>query len=90
MGAANGDVYLFEKSDEPRELYRRSRVVKIAQNASRIRSMAISPQEDTVVCVQDNSQIYKLNINTNESLKVRKPPPSPSARPGPPDRAAVI
>eukprot|EP00698_Gefionella_okellyi_P006107 TRINITY_DN15567_c0_g1_i1.p1 TRINITY_DN15567_c0_g1~~TRINITY_DN15567_c0_g1_i1.p1 ORF type:complete len:1180 (-),score=311.31 TRINITY_DN15567_c0_g1_i1:65-3577(-) len=65
----NGIVHLFEKTDDAREAYRRTKTFKIHQNAVPVTTLAISPSEEVLVCGLDNSQLFSLNLSSTDLMK---------------------
>ncbi|GFH16945.1 uncharacterized protein HaLaN_13468, partial [Haematococcus lacustris] len=58
-GQEGGVVTIFEKDDK--ELYRRARAFSIESNPVKVKYMAISPNEEHLVCSLENGQIMKAD-----------------------------
>ncbi|KAL6752180.1 WD repeat domain 65-like protein [Haematococcus lacustris] len=66
-GQEGGVVTIFEKDDK--ELYRRARAFSIESNPVKVRYMAISPNEEHLVCSLENGQAYTLLLSNSEIMK---------------------
>ncbi|GAQ89010.1 hypothetical protein KFL_004790040 [Klebsormidium nitens] len=66
-GGEGGTLSMFEKEDK--DVYKRVRTVRIESNASAVRSLALSPNEETLVCALENNQIFVLALTSTEMLK---------------------
>lgn len=72
MGSTNGTVHLFERSEEGREMYRRTKTFKIQQHpTARVINIAVSPTEESLVCSLDSSQFMMLSLSGSDLMKVR-------------------
>eukprot|EP01006_Ploeotia_vitrea_P032137 TRINITY_DN64396_c0_g1_i1.p1 TRINITY_DN64396_c0_g1~~TRINITY_DN64396_c0_g1_i1.p1 ORF type:complete len:1185 (+),score=181.09 TRINITY_DN64396_c0_g1_i1:77-3631(+) len=89
-GGDMGLVSIFEKSDE-KELYRKMKTMKVDQrkdtdagmesDSMRIRSFALSQQEEYLVLTTSNNQIYQLNLSNADFSKVEDVIFEPLAQP---------
>lgn len=43
------------------------RTVRIESNASKVRSLALSPNEETLLCALENNQIFVLSLTSAET-----------------------
>ena len=66
-GQDNGVVTIFERDDK--EVYRRARSFVIENNQCRVKHLAVSPNEEHLVCSLDNNQIYTLLLSNSEIMK---------------------
>jgi WD40 repeat protein len=71
VGCDDGVITLFEKTDD-RDLYKRTRSFRNESNSFKVRSMALSPSEDTLVVALDNSQLFTFQLSNAD---IRCPPP---------------
>jgi hypothetical protein len=46
------------------------RTVRIESNASKVRSLALSPNEETLLCSLENNQIFVLSLISADLLKM--------------------
>lgn len=67
-GADGGMVYVFEKTDD-KDYYKQTKTFRIENNLSKIKSLAVSPSEEQLVCSLANSQVYVLTLSNAEILK---------------------
>ena len=67
-GADGGVVYVFEKSDD-KEFYKKAKAFRIENNAVRIRTLAVSPSEEQLVCTLANSQVYAFALSNTDILR---------------------
>lgn len=68
-GGSSGIVRIYDRSDDTREYYKKSKMLSIEGNASTIRDIAISPTEDSLVCSLENNQLYTLTLSSTDILK---------------------
>lgn len=68
VGQDGGLVTVFERDDK--EVYRRARTFTIHEQPFKVRSLAISPNEEHLACSLDNGAAYTLPISNQELLKV--------------------
>jgi cilia- and flagella-associated protein 57 len=68
-GGENGVIRVFEKSEDGREPYKRSTTLEIDDNRSRIKSMAVSLNEETLVLTTEDKQMYVLQLSNLDILK---------------------
>jgi cilia- and flagella-associated protein 57 len=68
-GAAGGVMRIFERFEDTRELYKCTKLFRIQKSISGIVSMAVSPQEETLVCSTDDYQIYTFTLSNVDILK---------------------
>lgn len=66
-GQDNGVVTIFERDDK--EVYRRARAFTIENNACRVKYLAISPNEEHLICSLENNQLYSLLLSNSEIMK---------------------
>eukprot|EP00002_Diphylleia_rotans_P000166 TRINITY_DN1008_c0_g1_i4.p1 TRINITY_DN1008_c0_g1~~TRINITY_DN1008_c0_g1_i4.p1 ORF type:complete len:1179 (-),score=303.89 TRINITY_DN1008_c0_g1_i4:414-3950(-) len=63
-----GSLAIYEKSDD-KEYYRKAKQIKVENNTSKIRNVAMSPSEEIVSCATENNQIYVLTLSSSDILK---------------------
>ncbi|RHY71004.1 hypothetical protein DYB34_011268 [Aphanomyces astaci] len=68
-GGSGGVVRIYEKSDDSREHFKRTKVFSIDGNPQCIQHLAISPSEDTLICSLENNQLYMLTLSSTDILK---------------------
>ncbi len=66
----NGTVRLYEKSTDPKEVYKRAKRFKIADEVQNVVSLAVSPSEDSLVCAVASGQTYTLSLANSDIVKV--------------------
>ena len=69
-GCANGTVRVFEKAADPKEMFKRSKRFKIADEISNVTALAVSPSEDSLVCTLASGQAYTLSLANTDLGKV--------------------
>eukprot|EP00798_Chlamydomonas_sp_ICE-L_P031287 gene31290-6433_t len=67
VGQDNGVVSIFEKDEK--EIFRHARSFTIENNLAKVKYLAASPNEETLVCSLDNNQMYSLLLSNNEIMK---------------------
>eukprot|EP00967_Tisochrysis_lutea_P077403 scaffold105095_cov27-Tisochrysis_lutea.AAC.1 len=67
-GADGGVVYVFEKTED-KEYYKRTKSFRIEGNQCKIKSLAVTPSEDQLICSLANSQVYVLTLSNADILK---------------------
>lgn len=71
VGSDGGMLYLFERDGEgAARTYRKSKALLIEGQSVKIRNLAASPAEDTLLCTLENNQMYSLNLTNTEIMKV--------------------
>lgn len=71
MGSDGGTLFLFEREGEgAARSYRKSKALGIEGQSIKIRNLAVSPTEDTLLCTLENNQMYSLNLTNTEVMKV--------------------
>ena len=71
VGSDGGNLFLFERDGEgAARTYRKTKTLAIEGQAVKIRNLAVSPSEDTLLCTLDNNQMYSLNLTNTEVMKV--------------------
>lgn len=68
-GGSGGIVRLYDRSDDGREYYKKSKTFSVEGNTSTIKDIAISPTEDSLVCSMENNQLYVLTLSSTDILK---------------------
>eukprot|EP00163_Fabomonas_tropica_P019041 TRINITY_DN334_c0_g1_i4.p1 TRINITY_DN334_c0_g1~~TRINITY_DN334_c0_g1_i4.p1 ORF type:complete len:1057 (+),score=414.00 TRINITY_DN334_c0_g1_i4:945-4115(+) len=67
-GGDGGVLSLYEKTDD-KEYYRMSKQFKIENNAVKIKTLAITPSEDTLACALENGQLFQLSLSNTDMYK---------------------
>ncbi|KAK9830297.1 hypothetical protein WJX72_010857 [[Myrmecia] bisecta] len=68
VGAEGGVLTLFDKESDER-LYRKSKQFSVEGQPHKIRNMALSPTEESLLCTLDNNQMYSLSMSNTEIMK---------------------
>ena len=68
-GGDGGFVTIYEKVDDNKEFYRKTREFATDDRSVRIRNMTLSPSEDNLLCTLDSCQILNLTLSSAESMK---------------------
>ena len=72
VGSDSGTLFLFEREGEGvARTYRKTKTLAVEGQAVKIRNLAVSPSEDTLLCTLENNQMYSLNLTNTEVMKVR-------------------
>ena len=70
VGSDGGTLFLFERDGEgPTRTYRKTKTLVIQGQPVKIRNLAVSPTEDTLLCTLENNQMYSLNLTNTELMK---------------------
>ena len=71
VGSDSGRLFLFERDGEgAARTYRKTKTLAIEGQPVKIRNLAVSPTEDTLLCTLENNQMYSLNLTNTEVMKV--------------------
>jgi len=71
VGSDGGTLFLFERDGEgAARTYRKTKTLAIQGQPVKIRNLAVSPTEDTMLCTLENNQMYSLNLTNTELMKV--------------------
>jgi WD40 repeat protein len=68
-GSDDGQIAIYEKSDE-KDLYKRSKVFTIDNNAVKIRHLALSHTEEQLICATENNQLFSFALSNADIMKV--------------------
>ncbi|EQC33951.1 hypothetical protein SDRG_08631 [Saprolegnia diclina VS20] len=68
-GGAGGVIRIYEKSDDVREQYKRTKSFTIDGSSQIVQNLAISPSEDMLVCSLESNQLYMLTLSSTDILK---------------------
>ncbi|TMW63634.1 hypothetical protein Poli38472_002575 [Pythium oligandrum] len=68
-GGSGGTVRIYDRNDDGREYYKKSKTFSVEGNSSTITNIAISPTEDSLVCSLENNQLYVLTLSSTDILK---------------------
>lgn len=73
-GWSNGCVSLWEKSGE--DTFRRSRDLQVESTVlgATVRSLAVSPAEDSILIATDQCQLYHCPLSKDDAVKGDEPP----------------
>lgn len=71
-GTNNGNVFVYERSEEPKEFYKTIRQFSLPEDSSRVINMTLSPNEDNLLCSTDVNQLYYIGFGSTEIIKVRR------------------
>lgn len=70
-GRDHGMLSVYEKFDE--KDYKISKTFTIDNNPFKVKNLAISPSEETVVCTLENNQMFMLGLSNSDLLKPDDP-----------------
>ncbi len=70
-GTGDATIRLYERTADPKEVYKRTKRYSIADVASCISELALSPSEDVLICTTDSGQAFTLSLSNSEMLMVR-------------------
>lgn len=74
VGSDGGTLFLFERDGEgAARTYRKTKTLVVQGQPVKIRNLAVSPTEDTLLCTLENNQMYSLNLTNTELMKVSLP-----------------
>jgi len=68
VGGEGGILSLYEISED-KELYKKTRSFVIENHPVRIKNLAVSPNEESLVCTLENNQIFTLSMSNTDILK---------------------
>jgi len=71
-GGDDGFIRVFEKSDDPKEIYRRTKTIQLDSGAPR--SLALSPSEEALAVTTSTAQLYSLSLLGHDVLKAEESP----------------
>merc|ERR1719456_200154 len=67
-------IRVFEKSDDPKEMFRKQREMKVDSQPVTVKSMAMSPTEEVLACTTSSAQLYQLSLVSSDMLKADELP----------------
>lgn len=67
VGQDNGVVTIFERDEK--EIFRKARSFAIENQAVKVRHLAISPNDEHLICSLENYQVYSLPLSNSEIMK---------------------
>eukprot|EP00927_Polykrikos_kofoidii_P004457 TRINITY_DN11755_c0_g1_i1.p1 TRINITY_DN11755_c0_g1~~TRINITY_DN11755_c0_g1_i1.p1 ORF type:complete len:1221 (-),score=291.71 TRINITY_DN11755_c0_g1_i1:257-3919(-) len=74
-GGDDGYIRVFEKSDDPKELYRRTKNIQLdAGLGNCVRSLALSPTEEVLAVTTSTAQLCQLSLLGQDLLKAEEAP----------------
>eukprot|EP00929_Paragymnodinium_shiwhaense_P023266 TRINITY_DN1460_c0_g2_i1.p1 TRINITY_DN1460_c0_g2~~TRINITY_DN1460_c0_g2_i1.p1 ORF type:complete len:1226 (+),score=432.73 TRINITY_DN1460_c0_g2_i1:97-3774(+) len=74
-GGDDGYIRVFEKSEDPKELYKRTKAIQIEGGASTcVRSLALSPSEEVLAVATSKAQLLQLSLLGQDLLKAEEAP----------------
>eukprot|EP00435_Cladocopium_sp_Y103_P054490 s1205_g17.t1 len=75
IGGDDGRIRIYEKSDEPKEIYRQSKVLQVEPNSgAAVRSLALSPSEELLGVSTSTAQLYQLSLLGQDLMKAEESP----------------
>jgi len=75
IGGDDGRIRIYEKSDEPKELYRQTKLLQVEPNSgSAVRSLALSPSEELLGVSTSTAQLYQLSLLGQDLMKAEESP----------------
>jgi len=77
-GGDDGLIRVFEKSEEGKEAFRRTKTIRIdginGSPTPAVRSLALSPSEENLAVTTSNAQLYQLSLLGQDLLKAEEAP----------------
>lgn len=74
IGGDDGCIRVYEKSDEPKEVYRNTKTLQVEGGACAVRSLALSPSEELLALTTSTSQLYQLSLLGQDLLQADESP----------------
>lgn len=68
VGGDNGLLSIYEKTED-KEYYKKQKSFTIEGNQCKIRNLAISPSEESLICTLENNQMFVLGLTNSDILK---------------------
>merc|ERR1719506_1600485 len=65
----NSMIRIFEKSDDPKEMFRKQREMKVDSEPVTVKLMAMSPTEEVLAVTTSSAQLYQLSLLGSDLLK---------------------
>ena len=69
-GTNNGNIFVYERSEDPKELFKKIKDFTLTDDRSSIVNLALSPNEDNLLCSTEINQIYFTGFGSTEIIKV--------------------
>jgi len=74
-GGDDGLIRQFEKSDDPKEVYRQTKKIQLDNGTGVcVRNLALSPSEETLAVSTSTAQLYQLSLLSSDLLKAEEAP----------------
>jgi WD40 repeat protein len=74
-GGDDGYIRIYEKSDDPKELYRKTKTIPLDNKSSTaVRSLALSPSEETLAVTTSTAQLCQMSLQGGDLLKAEDAP----------------
>merc|ERR1719408_1026860 len=74
-GGDDGLIRVFEKSDDPKEVYRQSKNIQLDNGTGVcVRCLALSPSEETLAVTTSTAQLFQLSLLSSDLLKAEEAP----------------
>jgi WD40 repeat protein len=75
-GGDDGYIRVFEKSDDPKEFYRKTKTIQLDGGTigTCVRSLALSPSEEVLAVTTSTAQLYQLSLLGQDLLKAEEAP----------------
>eukprot|EP00217_Crustomastix_stigmatica_P010708 CAMPEP_0183813298 /NCGR_PEP_ID=MMETSP0803_2-20130417/52843_1 /TAXON_ID=195967 /ORGANISM="Crustomastix stigmata, Strain CCMP3273" /LENGTH=1181 /DNA_ID=CAMNT_0026058151 /DNA_START=28 /DNA_END=3573 /DNA_ORIENTATION=- len=67
-GGDNGVLSIYERSED-KDYYKRSKSFSIEDHHVKIKNLAVSPSDETLVCTLENNQVFVLGLSSTDILK---------------------
>mmetsp|Transcript_2588 Transcript_2588/g.4777 ORF Transcript_2588/g.4777 Transcript_2588/m.4777 type:complete len:1201 (+) Transcript_2588:52-3654(+) len=76
IGGDDGYIRVYEKSDDPKEVYRNTKSIQIegAAVGAGVRNLALSPSEELLAVSTSTAQLYQLSLLGQDLLKAEEAP----------------
>ena len=69
-GTNNGKIFVYERSEDPKDLFKKIKDFTLTDDRSNITNLSLSPNEDNLLCSTEIDQIYFTGFGSTEIIKV--------------------
>ena len=75
IGGDDGLIRVFERYDDPKELYRKTKTIPLESSGSvGVRNLALSPAEEVLAVTTSTAQLFQLSLLSSDLLKADESP----------------
>ena len=68
VGCDGGLLSLYEKTED-KDYYKKTKTFGIENHPVKVKSLAIQPSEETLLCALENNQVFSLSLSNTELMK---------------------